>query len=51
VQTFSWNAAYAGSIDMPLPTSSSGATKYDYMGFIYNSTSLTWQLIAKNFGF
>jgi hypothetical protein len=51
VQTFSWNAAYAGSIDMPLPISSTGSTKYDYMGFIYNSTSLTWQMIAKNFGF
>jgi hypothetical protein len=51
VQTLSWNAAYTGSIDMPLPTASSGATRYDYFGFIYNSTSTTWQLIAKNFGF
>jgi hypothetical protein len=36
---------------MTLPAVSTGGTKYDYMGFIYNSTSTTWQLIAKNFGF
>jgi len=51
VQTFSWNAIYSGSTDMPLPTSSSGSNKYDYMGFIYNSTATKWQLLAKNFGF
>ena len=51
VQTFSWNAAFAGSTDLPLPTASSGGGKYDYMGFIYNSSAGKWQLIAKNFGF
>ena len=51
VQTFSWNAVFAGSTDLALPVASSGSSKYDYMGFIYNSTSLTWQIIAKNFGF
>jgi hypothetical protein len=51
VQTFSWNAIFAGSTDMPLPTSSSGSNKYDYMGFIYNSTATKWQILAKNFGF
>jgi len=51
IQTFSWNAIYSGSTDMPLPTSSSGSNKYDYMGFIYNSTATKWQLLAKNFGF
>lgn len=51
VQTFSWNAVFAGSTDLALPVSSSGSSKYDYMGFIYNSTSSTWQIIAKNFGF
>lgn len=50
-QTFSWDAIFAGSTDLTLPTTSSGSSKYDYMGFIYNSTSATWQLIAKNFGF
>lgn len=51
VQTFSWNAAFVGSSDLSLPTASTGSSKYDYMGFIYNSTTTTWQIIAKNFGF
>lgn len=51
VQTFSWNAIFAGSTDLVLPTASSGSSKYDYVGFIYNSTASKWQIIAKNFGF
>ena len=34
VQTFSWNAIFAGSNDVPLPTQSSGSNKFDYIGFI-----------------
>jgi hypothetical protein len=51
VQTFSWNSVFQGSTDVTLPTASSGSSKYDYMGFIYNSTATKWQLVAKNFGF
>jgi hypothetical protein len=51
VQTFSWNAVFAGSTDLTLPSVSSGDSKYDYMGFIYNSTATKWQLIATVFGF
>ena len=51
VQTFSWNAIFTGSTDLVLPTSSSGSSKYDYVGFIYNSTAAKWQLLAKVFGF
>jgi predicted secreted protein len=51
VQTFSWNVVFSGSTDLSLPTTSSGSSKYDYMGFIYNSTAIKWQLLAKNFGF
>lgn len=50
-QTFSFNGVFAGSTDLPLPTTSSSGSKYDYLGFIYNSTAAKWQLIAKNFGF
>jgi hypothetical protein len=50
-QTFSWNAIYQGSTDFALPTATSGAGKTDYLGFIYNSTSSKWQMLAKNFGF
>jgi len=51
VQTFSWNAIFQGSTDISLPISSSGATLHDYVGFIYNSTTSKWQMIAKVFGF
>jgi len=51
VQTFSWDSVFQGSTDVTLPTASSGSSKYDYMGFIYNSTATKWQLVAKNFGF
>lgn len=51
VQTFSWNAAFQGSTDIALPTASSGSGLTDYVGFIYNSTSTKWQMIAKVFGF
>jgi hypothetical protein len=51
IQTFSWNAVFSGSSDLALPTVSTGSTKYDYMGFIYNSDASKWQIIAKNFGF
>jgi hypothetical protein len=50
-QTFVFNAAFAGSNDLGLPSLSTGSDKYDYMGFIYNSASSKWELIAKNFGF
>jgi hypothetical protein len=51
VQTFSWNPVFTGSSDLALPTVSSGGGKTDYFGFIYQSTSTKWNLIAKNFGF
>lgn len=51
IQTLSWNAAFIGSTDLPLPTNSTGSSKTDYMGFIYNLTAAKWQLVAKNFGF
>lgn len=51
MQTLSWNAIFTGSTDLALPVSSSGGNKYDYIGFIYNSTAAKWQLLAKNFGF
>jgi hypothetical protein len=50
-QVFSWNSIFAGSTDLALPTSTTGASKYDYVGFIYNATAGKWQLLAKVFGF
>ena len=51
VQTFSWNAVFSGSTDLSLPVSSTGSSKYDYIGFIYNTDASKWQIVAKNFGF
>jgi len=51
VQTFAWNAAFSASLDLTLPTASTGSSKYDYMGFQYNSTSAKWNLLARVFGF
>jgi hypothetical protein len=51
VQTFSWDPIFTGSTDLSLPAASSGSSKYDYVGFIYNSTAFKWQLLAKIFGF
>lgn len=51
VQTFSWNAVFKGSSDLALPATSTGSSKYDYVGFVYNTTSATWQMVGKVFGF
>ncbi len=49
-QTLSFNAVFAASGALPFPTSySAGST--NYMGFIYNSTAVKWQLIASVQGF
>lgn len=51
IQTFAFNTIYSGSSDMLLPSATTGFSKYDYMGFIYNATSGKWQMVAKVFGF
>jgi hypothetical protein len=51
VQTLSWNAVFQGSTDTALPGTSSGTSKYDYFGFIWNSTNSKWQMLAKNLGY
>jgi hypothetical protein len=50
-QTFSFNAVFNGSLDLSLPTVSSNGSKYDYLGFIYNSGATKWNFITRNFGF
>lgn len=51
VQTFSWNAVFNGSTDVALPTASTGSSKYDYVGFIYNSANSKWDCVAVTKGF
>jgi hypothetical protein len=50
IQTFSWNAIFQGGLS-PLPTTSSGSSKYDYYGFIYNGTATKWQIVGTATGF
>lgn len=51
VQTYSFNAIYRGSTDQALPTSTTGSSKTDYLGFIYNSTDAKWDLVSVMNGF
>jgi len=37
--SLTWNAIFAGAATLTLPTAATGTSKYDYMGFIYNSTA------------
>lgn len=46
VQTFSWNAIYRGSATLALPATTTGASDYDYIGFIFNSFDNSWDLLA-----
>ena len=49
--TFSWNIAYSGSNDLSLPTVTTGSSKTDYIGFIYNASTSSWNMLLKVFGF
>jgi hypothetical protein len=51
IQTLSWNAIFQGSADIALPPATSGGDLFDYVGFLYNSTTAKWQMVAKVFGF
>jgi hypothetical protein len=50
-QVLSFNAIYRSSTDLGFPASTSGSSKTDYLGFLYNATSTKWDLMSKMFGF
>lgn len=50
-QVLSFNAIYRASTDLGFPASTSGSSRTDYLGFIYNSTSVRWDMVSKMFGF
>ena len=50
VQTFAWNAAYTGGT-IALPATTTGSSKTDYFGFIYNSATSKWNYLAAATGF
>ncbi len=51
VYTVSYGTKYAGSVDMPLPTATTGSNKVDFFLFTYHKDADKMYLIAKNFGF
>lgn len=51
VQTFAWNAIYRGSTTIALPATTTGASKTDYFGFIYNSADTKWDCVAASYGY
>jgi hypothetical protein len=51
-RALTYDTQYLASSDLtPLPAATTGSSKTDYMLFEWNSTSSTWNLLAKNFGF
>lgn len=51
VQNFSWNGIFVGSTDVPLPVSSTGSSRYDYMAFMYNAAASKWNIVARTFSY
>ena len=45
-RALSWGAGYRGSAALPLPTTTTGAGAVDYIGFQYDASSSTWDLLA-----
>jgi len=50
-QVLSFNAIYSSSTSLGFPASTSGASKTDYLGFIYNSATTKWNFVAQVLGF
>jgi hypothetical protein len=50
-QTYAWNAIFAASTSLALPTAATGSGKTDKILFEYSTAASKWQLQATNFGF
>ena len=50
-RTVTWNAIYRFGTDITTPTLTTTASKTDYVGFIYNSTDITWDCVAVSKGY
>lgn len=51
VQTFAWNAIYRGSNTVVLPVATTGSSKTDYFGFIYNAADTLWDCVSAVYGY
>lgn len=45
-QTYAFNAIYRAGANLPLPETHDGASKTDYLGFVYNAIDTKWDLLA-----
>lgn len=50
-RTLAYASAYAFSTDIPSPTLTTTASKRDMLGFVYNSTTTKWYLLAISHGY
>jgi hypothetical protein len=50
VQTYAWNAAFVGGATA-LPTTSTGSSKGDWIGFLYDSINSKWDYVPVATGF
>ncbi len=50
-RTLSFDTQFRAGTDISLPTTTTGSSKTDYFGFIYDSIDATWDLIASAAGF
>jgi len=51
VVNLSFGAAFRGSQDLPLPSTSSGSAKWDRFAFIYNSVDSKWDFAGRSMGY
>ena len=49
-RALTWGTKYKGSTGLPLPTTSTGSSLRDYFGFIYESTTDTYDFVASTTG-
>jgi hypothetical protein len=55
-QTLNWGSQFRSGTDVTLPTSTTGSSKYDYLGFVYNANGggvavPKWDIVAKAMGY
>ena len=46
VQTYAWNAIFLGGSVVSLPINTTGSSKYDYIGLMYNAALAKWLTVA-----
>jgi len=51
VQTFAWGPIYRGSNTVVLPVATTGTSKTDYFGFIYNFADTRWDCVSASYGY